>query len=164
MITCKCIWQDYFIGAVRHEFWLAGSHCLHTHITQISASLNMSYTVYCGKNSTMLLFSSWHIRAGRGERVRGDQDKQKGVEDVIKDRVTSRDTWSVLTSDSDSIVAKQCVAVFVSAGVDAWVVVRDVVDVQRLVAQPRAVARQHHATVFLPRDRHQEVGCVTLEV
>lgn len=60
---------------------------------------------------------------------------------MLKYRVMSRDIWNVLTSDSDSIVAEQRVAMFVSAGVDTRVVVRDVVDVQRLVAEPRAVAR-----------------------
>lgn len=73
---------------------------------------------------------------------------------MLKDTATSRDMWSVLTSDSDSIVAEQRVVMLVSAGVDTRVVVRDVVDVQRLVAQPRAIAREYDAAIFLPRDRH----------
>lgn len=89
--------------------------------------------------------------------MRGEQGEKIGVEDPLKDR-------AVLTSDSDGIVAEQRVAVFISAGVNTRVVVGDVVDVQCLVAQPRAVTREHDAAIFLPRDRHQEVGCITLKV
>lgn len=97
--------------------------------------------------------------------MRGSEDElRKKMIKREEDRAMSGNIQSVLTSDSDSIVAEQRVALFVSAGVDTRVVVRDIVDVQHLVAQPCTVAREHNVAVFLPRDRHQEVGRITRKI
>lgn len=83
----------------------------------------------------MLILNSQHISAGRGEKLLGEIWKRgKERKTCLKTgRGMSGNRWSVLTSDSYGIVGEQRVALFISAGVDTRVVVRDVVDVQLLV-------------------------------